>query len=336
MRAAWPFVFSALVACGGAPSKTTEVTLAPTPSASAAPAVSAAPLSPMSGSTATEVMRSVGKAKIVAVIEVSELGGPALAGRFLEVLPFHRSMAEAGADVKVEVDRVLLAEKSLSGRGAVTVYQHHIDEKRIDHFLALAIDESVPRGDFVVVNGHKCAHLFHRGLSGVACPVRFDLLMVSFRPEPEILGALAASSGIPRLSAGTTLRADFAREADGAFEVWPFPDRLRDLELVVTGDHAGGFDIAATGEGKGPLDVNDLRDEVEQRLRGRDARARTPLHHRARGQPGNPPVACLERRSRYDREPARHLGALLAPRLMRRWGGERHQPFTDARRRRCP
>lgn len=232
----------ALVACGGAPVAPTEVVLA-RPSASVAEAPQAPP-TPRRGPSAVEVVRASG-ASIWAVVEVALLRDHALAKRLDPILPFRQSLAAAGIDPKTDIDRLLLADDSLTHhRNATAIWEHHIDPARIDAFLTEAIHESSPEGRRFDADEHACAVLFRRGLVGTACVASPTLLLVMVKPTGAELFALSRSSGIGPPPAGELAHVTVLNPSRtlAMGDLRP-PAGLGTLDLRVRASSPGGLDI---------------------------------------------------------------------------------------------
>lgn len=93
------------------------------------------------------LVRELGGARLWAVVDTSAFRDHPLGDRLEPRLPFARSLAKAGIDGRRDIDRILLADQSLTRHhNSTAIYEHHIDPQRLDTFLTLAIAESEPVG----------------------------------------------------------------------------------------------------------------------------------------------------------------------------------------------
>jgi hypothetical protein len=193
--------------------------------------------------------------RVTVVVEVARLRDHPLGRRIDPILPFRSSLSRAGIDPATEIDRILLAEEGIARpRGALALWQHHIDDGRIQRFLSDASDTSDPeRGRTVSIGAFTCKELHRRGLSGTACPLSATLLLVAFHPTPDLLEKLAGSSGIPEPPPGEAVHASFV-EPGSSLAFGPFvpPRTLGTAELGFVARPDGGLDLALDAPSESP------------------------------------------------------------------------------------
>jgi hypothetical protein len=173
-----------------------------------------------------------------AIVDATPLRDTRLASAITDSAPFARSLKDAGVDAPHDFDRMFF-----SYGPTFTLIQHHIPKEQVGAFITNAMRESDPVGVETKVGVRNCHALHDKHGTGIVCVLTPTLLIIALAPKPELLDAIATSSGIELPPKGETAHASV--HDPSIYEFAHLPTMLGPAEVGVVTPSTGGIRLDA-------------------------------------------------------------------------------------------